>query len=398
MHFHLLKKDALAASPESGSKKRLRILFVNSIQMFAGGEVWMLNTLHGLGQRGHAVFLLCRPGTELEQRARSQGIPVFTLRFRGDFDPFTILQIFHLLRNLKVDVILTNMDKELRLAGVASKLAGIKAIIPRRGIDYPLKPHLGYQFSYRLLADRIIANSQATKLALLRHAPWLRPEKIQVIYNGIKIEDYVTPPQKNLRSELGISESDFLMGFVGQLDERKGVFTLLQAFQQLNQSFPRTFLLLAGHGALQPRIEQFVREQFLQERVFLLGFRDDVPEIMKAIDVLVLPSLWEGFGLVLVEAMAAGKPVIATNVSNLPEIVEDGKVGYLVPPQDSQQLAQALQRLIECPDAVHVMGQRAQQHVREYFTIDRMLDEIENLFYQVVTAKSTGVNRIGGAD
>jgi len=149
---------------------------------------------------------------------------------------------------------------------------------------------------------------------------------------------------------------------------------------------------------LQPRIEQFVREQFLQERVFLLGFRDDVPEIMKAIDVLVLPSLWEGFGLVLVEAMAAGKPVIATNVSNLPEIVEDGKVGYLVPPQDSQQLAQALQRLIECPDAVHVMGQRAQQHVREYFTIDRMLDEIENLFYQVVTAKSTGVNRIGGAD
>ena len=102
--------------------------------------------------------------------------------------------------------------------------------------------------------------------------------------------------------------------------------------------------------------------------------------------------------MVLVEAMAAGKPVVATNVSNLPEIVEDGEVGYLVPPQDSQPLTQALQKLIEHPDAARILGQRAQQRARQHFTIDRMLNEIENLFYQIVTAKSTGSNWVGGAD
>jgi glycosyltransferase involved in cell wall biosynthesis len=283
----------------------MRILFLNSIQMYGGGEVWMLRALRALRGRGHQVWLCCRPETELAKRAAAQGVPVKLLTFRGDFDPLTIARLAWFMKRERIEVVLTNMDKELRLGGLAAKIAGVHAVIPRRGIDYPLKNRWRYRFAYNVLATRIIANSEATKQALLRNAPWLDPERIEVIYNGVDIKPFLQPGRRCLRTEWGVPQEAPLLGFVGQLDKRKGMDVLLEAFARIHRQVPQARLVLVGRGPLQETIASEVRRQNWGDAILLPGFIDDVVAVMQAIDILLLPSLWEGFGIVLIEAMAA---------------------------------------------------------------------------------------------
>ncbi|MCR4439280.1 MAG: glycosyltransferase family 4 protein [bacterium] len=360
---------------------KLRILFVNSIQMFGGGEVWMLRTLALLKERGHRAWLLCRPGTRLAAEASRQGIPVVTMRMRGDFDPLVIWQVYRLLKRLRVQVVLTNMDKELRFAGIAARLAGVKTVFPRRGIDYPLKNRWRYRFAYTRIASAVIANSQATANALLRNAPWLAREEIVVIHNGIDPAPFAKA-RPRLREELRISPGAKVVGFVGQLDERKGICYLLKAFRQVHRRHPEAVLLMVGEGPLKGWVAEAAAQVNLP--VILAGFRDDVPAVMQSIDLLVLPSLWEGFGIVLIEAMAAGKPVVTTAVSSMPEIVVDGGTGLLVPPADAGALAEAMCTLLADPALRRRMGRAGRARVAAHFSDQRMVAELERLFLQKV--------------
>lgn len=368
------------------SLEKLRILFINSIQMFGGGEIWMLSTMQALAKKGHHIGLICRPNTELAERTRNQNFWISTIPMRGDFDPVTIYKFYKSIKSFAPDIILTNMDKELRLAGFATRFYKKAVLIPRRGIDYPLKNHLLYKITYKNWANGILANSHSTKRSLLQNASWLGPEKIKVIYNGIDPSKF-TKKSDLLRTKLKISKSDFVFGFVGQLDERKGLHDLLPAFEIVNAKHKNTKLLLAGEGVLKQEIEHFIKKQKLENSVYLLGFYDDIPEFMATINTLVLPSLWEGFGIVLIEAMACGKSVIATNTSNIPEIVNDGEAGLLVEPKNFEQLSAAMIKLISEPKQTKKMGEIGKKLVNEKFTINRMIDELEDYFYKILGQK-----------
>jgi len=361
----------------------MRILFVNSIQMFGGGEVWMLRTLSALQNRGHEVSLLCRPSTQLEREARAAGITVLTLKMRGDLDPVVIWKTARILRRNKIQIVLTNMDKELRFAGLAALFAPGCAVIPRRGIDYPLKNRLQYRLSYGYLADAVIANSQATKRALLRHSPWLAEGKVQVIYNGIDPCPFMAPPERDLRQEWGIPLTHRIIGFVGQLDERKGIDELLVAFAHVASSVNHVHLVLCGIGPLEDKIRQFAATNGLTDCVHLVGFHRQIPSVMQAIDCLVLPSHWEGFGIVLIEAMAAGKPCITTAISSMPEIVVDQTTGRIVPVGDSDALAEAMQQIVLDPELARRFGRCGRERVLELFQLDTMIDRLEELFANI---------------
>jgi glycosyltransferase involved in cell wall biosynthesis len=365
----------------------MRLLFINSIQMFGGGEVWMLRTLRALQERGHQVWLCCRPETELAKHAVAQGVSVKLLTFRGDFDPFTIARLAWFMKQERIEVVLTNMDKELRLGGIAAKIAGVHAVIPRRGIDYPLKNRWRYRFAYNVLAARLIANSAATKQALLLNAPWLDPERIEVIYNGIDMQPFLQPGQRCLRTEWGIPPEAPLLGFVGQLDKRKGVDVLLEAFARVHRQAPKARLVLVGRGPLQEMIESEVHRQNWGSTVLLPGFIDDVVSVMQAIDILLLPSLWEGFGIVLIEAMAAGKPAISTNTSSMPEIIVDGQTGYLVPPGDAETLANRAIALLQNSSLREQFGRAGRERVAALFTLERMIEQLENFLQREVSKK-----------
>lgn len=358
----------------------MRILFINSIQMFGGGEIWMLRTLCALQARGHHVWLCCRPEAEIGKRAVEQRIPVAFVEFGGDFDPRSIFKLARFMKRERIEVVLTNMDKELRLGGLAAKLSGVPAVIPRRGIDYPLKNRWRYRWAYNVLATRILANSQATKRALLRHAPWLDADRIEVIYNGIEAEPFMQPGARNFRAEWRVKPDELVLGFVGQLDERKGIRVLLAAFQRIKREWPLARLVFAGQGPLRELIVSEIEKQSWGEAVLLIGFVDDVVGVMQALDILLLPSYWEGFGIVLIEAMAAGKPVISTDTSSMPEIIVDGQTGFVVPPGDAEALAARALHLLRDAGQREKLGCAARQRVLEKFTQQRMIEELENLF------------------
>lgn len=362
--------------------------------MFGGGEVWMLRTLQALQQRGHQIWLCCRPGAEVGTRAAEIGIPVKSLSFRGDFDPVTIFHLAWWMKREQIDVVLTNMDKELRLGGIAAKIAGVPAIIPRRGIDYPLKNRWRYRLAYNFLATRIVANSFATKRALLHNAPWLDPNRIEVIYNGIDMKPFLSSSHdhqvdrpRHLRREWRVPNDAPLLGFVGQLDERKGIGVLLSAFYYIHRQMPEVRLVLVGRGPLQEMIESEVHSNGWDEAVILPGFIDDIPSVMQAIDILLLPSFWEGFGIVLIEAMAAGKPAISADCSSMPEIVDNGRTGYLVPPGDSEALASRTIELLQNTTLRKQFGRAARQRVVDLFTMERMIAQLENLFEREVNRR-----------
>ena len=272
------------------------------------------------------------------------------------------------------------MDKELRFSGIAARLAGIRKIFPRRGIDYPLKNRIQYRFTYNHLANAIIANSYATKSALLRNAPWLHENRIKVIYNGINPEKYRGSPQIDLRKELQISHSAMIVAFVGQLDERKGIQTLLMSMKRVHESVPGAVLVLVGEGPLYEYINEYVKSPDLEDVIRMTGFRSDIPEILKNIDLLVLPSLWEGFGLVLIEAMAASKACITTQISSMPEIVQNGETGLIVPVNNPKELANAIIKMLTDKRQLKLYGENGRQRVLKMFTLSRMIDELEQLF------------------
>lgn len=363
----------------------MRILFINSIQMFAGGEIWMLRVLRALQQRGHEVWLVCRPHTELAERAAAAGIRVQLIAFRSDFDPLCILQLARFMRRQRIEIVLTNMDKELRNGGIAAKLAGVRAVIPRRGIDYPLKNRWRYRFAYNVLATHVLANSHATKRALLQNAPWLEEKRIEVIHNGIEHEAFVQSARHSFRVEWNIPTHAPVLGFVGQLDERKGLGVLLAAFELIHQRLPEARLVLAGEGPLREMIESEVHAKGWGGNVVLAGFVDDVAAVMQALDVLALPSYWEGFGIVIIEAMACSRPVITTNLSSMPEIVEDGRTGYLIPPGEAQALAESALRLLQDRTLCERMGQAGRARAAQHFSHEVMMTRLEALFTRALS-------------
>ena len=340
----------------------------------------MLRTLASLKERGHHIGLACRRETELFRRAGELEIPVYPVPVRGDLWPPSIFNARKIIKKGNYHVILTNMDKELRFCGLASRLAGNSIVVPRRGIDYVLKNKIQYRLSYNWLADSILANSQATKRALLKNAPWLDANRVTVIYNGIDPKPYLSPLKEDWKDKLGIPKTATLFGFVGQLDERKGVYALLEAFSLLRKSADDAHLLFVGQGPLRDFIRDWRDEHQAAGKIHLAGFQTDISDIMKSIDALVLPSLWEGFGLVLIEAMAAAKPCVTTDVSSMPEIVVDGITGRIVPVNDSQKLADALQEIYENPLLTREWGQSGRERVLGHFTMDKMIGQLERFF------------------
>jgi len=216
----------------------LRIVFANSIRMWGGAEVWMLGMMRALEERGHTTRLVCAPGTELEAEARRRGLAVHPLRMLWDLGPLAIARMAMLLRDSRSDVVCTNRERELRVAGVAARLAGGIPVVARRAIDHPLKNNLRYRWTYNSLATRVIANSEATKRNLLRNAPWLDPGRITVIHNGIDPAAYEGGDGARVRRQHRLDDRAPLIGFVGQLDSRKGIRYLLEAFLAVRCRFP----------------------------------------------------------------------------------------------------------------------------------------------------------------
>jgi glycosyltransferase involved in cell wall biosynthesis len=372
----------------------MNVLFLNSCRTWGGGEVSLTQIVESLRSRGHTITVACRRDSALHHRMRDSTADLVPVRFGGDFDPLTILGLARLMVDRKIDVVCVHTEKELRVGGIASLLATVPVVVSRE-VDFPLKDTFLNRLFYGRIASVVIANSYATKNTLLISAPWLRADKIHVVWKGVDARRFRLPASGSLREEFHIGDEDSLIGFVGRLDEQKGLLTLLEAMALLVESHRNAKLVLAGDGNLRASVQEFLRSRNLDGHAYLAGFRENIPEFLRGIDFLVMPSNWEGFGYAALEAMAAGKAVVASHVSSLPEIIDDRRTGLLVPPRSPERLADAMVTLVDNPQLRDSMGRAGARKVENVFTLSTMVANVESLLMEAAgPRRAAGQERI----
>ena len=246
---------------------------------------------------------------------------------------------------------------------------------------------LAYRWLYRLAARRVdgfIAVSDEVKMAMIDHIGPIQ-DKITVICNGVDVRRYQRTTDKiSLRRQLGLAENARYIATVATFKEQKGHRYLIEAVSPLVSQFPDLQLLWIGDGELKEELMALARDANIEGQVRFLGLRSDVPDLLAASDYFILPSLWEGLPMALIEAMASGLPVVATQVSGTNQVMIAGKTGLLVPPGDSQQLSQAMIWLLCNPGGAQAMGAAAKRRVEESFSAQKQARDHIALFLQGV--------------
>lgn len=316
---------------------------------------------------------------ELEQR----GIPVFLVKKKSGLDWLLPLKLRKLFLQQKVQVVHTHGINPFFYGTIGAILAKVPVKIQTdhaRGVFPVARKEMVSEMILSWFVNRIVAVSEGVKSDLVKYEH-ISPEKIQVIYNGIDASKYcVKIDERKKRKELGIDRDDKVIGVGVRLSEQKGIKYLIDAVSLLSKSFPNVKLLIIGDGECRTGLEKLASSCGITDKVIFTGFRSDIPEILQIIDVYALPSLWEGHPLVLLEAMAVGKPVVATDIPGNRETVEHGKTGMLVPTRNSEELTDSLLMMLKNNEMRIKMGFMGNRLFEERFTIERMTNKNESLY------------------
>ncbi|MBZ0278486.1 MAG: glycosyltransferase [Anaerolineae bacterium] len=366
----------------------MRAVHVIKVTGVAGAERHLLTLLPALHQAGIEVHLALltepdKPMTDFARMMESSGIRVHPFTIQRDLAPGLIGQLHGLFRHLRPDLVHTHL-LHADLYGIpAARLARVPVILTSRHNDNAFRRRFPVRQVNRALwgmadAGIAISDSIARFAVEVEGAP---AQKIHRIYYGLNFKPPLDRGQAGaaLRGELNLPADTPLVGIVCRLVAQKGVSYGLQAIERA-ADLSGAHLVIAGDGPLRAELESQAQAAGLAGRVHFLGWRGDIPALMAAFDIFLLPSLWEGFGLVLLEAMAQQTPVIASTVSAIPEIVADGETGLLVPPRDVDGLAQALTHLLHDPAFARHLGLLGRERAENHFSAARMADETLQLY------------------
>ena len=335
----------------------------------------MVNAAALLIKRGHSVYLGCKPGSQLMQRAEQRGIPVRPFRIRGDIDPLMTCKIDRFLRKEQVDILICNFIKDIRVAGLAGRFAGTRLILARQGLVL-CRNKLKYELSFRYLTDGLIVNSGSVRDTYISYG-WFDDHQISVVYNGVSVETQ-TPPI-DIGSAFPMTTDRMVILSAGRFDPQKGLMSIVEMAKIAKEMGKAWAFLIAGDGPLRPLIQSQITENDLSDYVALVGFQPNLRGLMKSGDVFVLPSRFEGMPNVVMEAMAEGMPVVASDVDGIRELMNDGETGYLVSSDAPHEFVDRLIRL-EDGDRRRKMGASGRERVLQLFTWERMADQLESCF------------------
>lgn len=362
----------------------MRVAHIIKVTRISGAERHLLVLLSALRQQNVDAHLLIlveddNPMEDMVGAAKDRGIPLRRLTIYRDYDLTLLFKLRRALRQLKPDIVHTHLIHADLYGLFAAKLAGIPAVISSRHNDDQFRFHPIWQ---RIcppiwrLTNGGIAISEAIRdfMIEVEGAP---VEKITLVHYGLEhqwiADDALRATRQNLSAELRLDSEALLLGMVCRIVEQKGIPYALRACQQIQERFPTANLVIAGDGDQRPQLEALARELGIDANVHWLGWRGDAAKLIGAFDVLLMPSLWEGFGLVLLEAMSRRVPVIASRVSAIPEVVAHGETGLLVEARDVDALAAAMTRLLEDHALRHHMGLLGAARLEERFSVNRMV-------------------------
>ena len=363
---------------------RVRILHVIPNFGPGGAERLLVNLLEEFDRERFevaAVSLYPETGTILEREIREKGLKVYYLNKHKGPDPRMVPQLWNIFQDFRPDVVHTHLSV-LRYTLLPALFCRVPVQvhtvhnIAQKEVDQVGK--LVHWFAFRLAG--VVPVSISQEVAVTVRNLYGHEIETPVIYNGIPTGRFSAYTNRK-------DENNTILLHVGRFSLQKNHKLLIEAFALAVKECSRLRLWLVGDGELKSDIEKLVAEKGLSSYVSFLGIRADVAELLGQCDIFALPSDWEGVPLTVLEAMAAGKPVIATAVGGVPELVKDGETGILIPPQDTKSLAQAILKLATNPELGQQMGQRGQTRAKEQFDIARTTRNYESLYMELLKKK-----------
>ena len=368
---------------------RIKVLEMIDQPFLGGGQITLLSLAKGLDKDKFEILAASGGGGPLVDELGKLGVPHISIDIRKSSGPGAVVRIAAALRGAGIDLFHTHGGVAGLYGRLAAKKAGIPSVVHTlHGIHYlhyrnPLLKWAFIVLERRLsrFTDAVIFVSQADlrKGMKLRLAP---AGKARLIRNGIDPAGIIPGFDRAAKkSQLG-SDGRPLVVAVSRLHRQKGLKYLLRAVPLIREEIPAVKVVIAGGGPLESKLASAMKRLRIGESATLLGERKDAREVLAAADVFVLPSLWEGLPYVLVEAAALGKPIVATDIDGVREVVRSGETGVLVPPRDPGGLAAALILLLRDRDLAGKLGERARRDIPSAFALERMVRETEALYLE----------------
>jgi L-malate glycosyltransferase len=354
-------------------------LHIDTARTWRGGQNQVLLTVLGLRALGHRAMLIAHAAGELRQRAK-EGLELIPLAPKMEMDLSAAWRLSRLIKQLQPDVLHAHDPHAVAMAALALSMSTQlhkPPLVASRRVDFHLKNNAFSRWKYRQV-DLFICVSEAIRRMLIGDG--IPAARVVTVNEGIDIGHVEAAPKADLHSELWLPHNSPIVGNVAALVPHKGQRHLIEAAALVVKKVPDARFVIAGEGELRPSLERQIREHHLEKHVFLAGFRPDILSVHKAFDLFVMSSVTEGLGTSLLDAMACGKPVIATTAGGMPEVVIDGRTGLLVPPRDHAAMADAIVRLLRDPVVRADMAAAGQTRVRAKFSVERMIDDTLNVY------------------
>jgi len=363
-------------------------------------EMSMAVTADRLRSRGHEIVPVCYPGSPIHERLRKLDFEPLLFDLWGKFHPFKAFRLSRIIGRKGIDLVHTDYSRDLFTLVPALGMARPVPLVLHKHVgtknpkNLPIHPWL-----YRRV-DCAIAISEVIARNLVETHP-LRPDQVRLIHHGIDVDRFTPDPDRRraVRAELGAGDDGLVVGIVGRLQRHKGHLEFLEVARRILPERPGTRFVVVGEATRGEDTEaNGILDRFLGaglgDRLVLTGYREDVPDLLGAMDVFLFPTHAEAFGLVVVEAMAMGVPVVSSDCDGVPDIVEDGRTGHLVDPTDVDALTAAVRGLLADPDRRRAFGAAGRRRAIEHFSLDGMCARMEALYEELI-ARYRGPERPG---
>jgi L-malate glycosyltransferase len=348
-------------------------LHIDTARTWRGGQGQVMHTVMGLRARRQRTALVAHPDGELYRRM-SEGTDLIPLAPRNEIDLAAAWRLSRVLKQLRPDLIHAHDPHGLAMAATALSIASpspAPPLVASRRIEFRIAHNSFSKWKYGRV-DCFVAISEAVRQRLI--ADGIAPQKITVVHEGVDVERIVHLEAANVHAAFYLPTHAPIVGNIGALVQQKGQHHLIDAAAIVVRAVPDSRFVICGDGELRPTLEEQIKRKHLERHVFLAGFRPDVLELLKGFDLFALSSLQEGLCTSLVDAMAASKAAVATQVGGVPEVVADGETGFLVPPRDHEAMADRIIALLKDDTRRARMGEAALRRARKLFTVDRMVE------------------------